>query len=214
MSRGIYSLNKWQGIENHYAAWNIRENKSSATKCLETLKEFVLEDSIPLLIFGIENNYIWWLRNGGEAHICDMSLEIATPECKNHYEVTKYDMAADIIAYISSRLASRNTGNDIRVYKRTYEFDDLGKDNVSRGCHESYNSSIPYVNLEKSILPFLVIRPIFSGTGGYIKIRDETRFLISPRIFRKDEIMRGRSTDPLSNRGERIHFIFGECQLN
>jgi hypothetical protein len=210
MSRGIYSLNKWQGIENHYAVWNISKNKSSETECRETLKEFVLEDGIPLIIFGTEKSHRWWLRNGGEAHPCEASLEIATPECKNHYEVTKYDMAADVIAYIASRLASRNTGNDIRVYKRTYEFD---LHDVSRGCHESYNSSIPYINLEKLILPFLVIRPIFSGTGGYIKIHSETRFLISPRIFRREEIMRERSNDSLS-RGERIHFIFGECPLN
>jgi hypothetical protein len=104
----------------------------------------VLEDSIPLTIFGTETSYRWWLRNGGEVHQCDTSLEIATPECQNHFEVTKYDMAADVIAYIASRLSSINTGNYIRVYKRTYEFYDHEKDNITRGRHESYHSSIPY----------------------------------------------------------------------
>jgi hypothetical protein len=209
------SLNKWQGIENHYAALNLNTGNPAAKECITHISNFKLNDDKPLVIKKVYNynkgTDVYWLRNSANLYVCSFkSLEIATPECKNHYEVTKYDMAADVIAYIASRLASRNTGNDIRVYKRTYEFD---LHDVSRGCHESYNSSIPYINLEKLILPFLVIRPIFSGTGGYIKIHSETRFLISPRIFRREEIMRERSNDSLS-RGERIHFIFGECPLN
>jgi hypothetical protein len=209
-------LNKWQGIENHYATLNLNTGNPATLECITHISNFKLNDDKPLVIKKVYNynkgTDVYWLRNSANLYVCSFkSLEIATPECKNHYEVTKYDMAADVIAYIASRLASRNTGNDIRVYKRTYEFD---LHDVSRGCHESYNSSIPYVNLEKLILPFLVIRPIFSGTGGYIKIHSETRFLISPRIFRKDEIKRDRIGESFSPRGERIHFIFGECPLN
>jgi hypothetical protein len=62
MKGEIRSLNKWQCIENHYAAWNISENKSSATECLKILEEFVFEDGIPLTIFGTGTHHRWWLR--------------------------------------------------------------------------------------------------------------------------------------------------------
>jgi hypothetical protein len=217
MSKKEKSLAKWQGIENHYAVADLDTGNTAARECIYHISSFKLDDDEPLLIKKVmlyNKGDVYWLRNSANLYICAMkSLEISTPECPNHFEVTKYDMAADVIAYISSRLASRNTGKDIRVYKRTYEFYDLPY-NITRGCHESYHSSIPYTNLEKLILPFLVIRPIFSGTGGYINIKNDVKFVISPRIFRIEEIKRDRIGESFSPRGERIHFIFGECPLN
>lgn len=226
MNKKHQSLTKWQGIENHYVVGNFSAVTNKVSETINKLADLKVPDLsskivslVPLVIWYNLNQGSRWLRNGGRALRCGDSLEISTPECQNHYLVAKYDLASDVIAYIASVFTSLELNEDIRVAKRTYEFLEYiyGSHDrkITRGCHESYNSSRSYNQLKDKIIPFCVIRPIFSGSGGYIVVRKNPKFVLSPRIvIRRGVIETTREDEPFSMSGNRLHFVFGELLLN
>ena len=214
-------LSRWQGLEIHYPFWDLSSRKSAAEEALNALQEFIFPDGVPAVALKPPNipsvySTLYWLRNMSCMHECCHTLEIATPECQNHYEVTCYDKAADVYAYIAAKVASIKMKKPIKVYKRTYEL----SSSITRGCHESYHSSKTFDNMRPILLPFFAIRPIFSGSGGYIKIGEVAKFVLSPRTFipvRSTEgiqIHRERDYESFSDTGYRIHFYIGESLKN
>jgi hypothetical protein len=211
-------LSRWQGLEIHYPFWDLSRKESAAEKALNALQEFIFPDKVPAVVLKPpEYKQYWspgynryWLRNMSCMYKCDNSLELATPECSNHYEIVGYDKAADVYAYIAARLASNKFKVPIKVYKRTYEF----SSSSTRGCHESYHSSKKFSKLSSILLPFFVIRPIFGGSGGYRKIEGVAKYVLSPRPLISSEIYVNRVHESFSSTGYRIHFRIGESLKN
>jgi hypothetical protein len=217
-------LSRWQGLEIHYPFWDLSSGKSAAKEALDALQKFIFPDRVPAVVLKPSNSQkissrygpLYWLRNMSCMHECSYTLELATPECQNHYEVTGYDKAADVYAYIAAKVASIKDEKPIEVYKRTCELFFP----VTRGCHESYHSSKTFDNMRPILLPFFAIRPIFSGSGGYIEIGRVAKFVLSPRTFipagptKSIQIYVERAYESFSTTGYRIHFYIGESLKN
>ena len=46
------------------------------------------------------------LRNGSRIYLCNFSLEIATPECRNAFELLKYDKAMEFYKNVAKKASS------------------------------------------------------------------------------------------------------------
>lgn len=163
---------------------SIRTNFSKLSKSLKTIfsysKLFVIEDDNDQR----RVTYVW--EPFQETNVYKGYPKVTQKGnnfSKNFYEATRYDKATEIYAFIAARIASQHNNKPIEVYKRTYEF----YSRVTRGCHESYHSSLDWNKLSPFLLPFLAIRPIFGGSSGYVKwLENEIRYLLSPSFFRGD----------------------------
>mgnify|MGYP002267114766 CR=1 FL=1 len=54
----------------------------------------------------------------------------------------------------------------------------------SRGKHESYEVVRPnFVGKENLVIPFLVLRKIFFGAGGFVAEKEGLKYVISPKAM-------------------------------
>jgi len=179
----VFLLKLWQGIEVEYCIPYIN-GKAYVNELLDMLikLKIPLKNEGPFLMKK-EGKYTQFLINGGRAY-GDMStrpgvydiLEITTPECPNPFTVLAYEKATEVYARMASDEYEKETGIRVHCYKISatkseYEY-------TTRGLHESY--LVDRKNFENKIndlIPYLVIRQVFTGVGGYYF----DRFLISPR---------------------------------
>ena len=173
----------WQGVEVEYCVPYINK-KNYVNELLESLKNYKmpLRNTSPFLMKK-EGKYTQFLINGGRAYgdiscapgVYDI-LEITTPECPNPFYTLAYEKATEIYARIASDEFERISRTRIHCYKISvvkseYEY-------TTRGLHESYLvERKAFEDKIMELIPYLVIRQIFIGTGGYYF----GRFLISPR---------------------------------
>lgn len=99
-----------------------------------------------------------WLPNGGRCYVDCSHLEYATPECSNPIDLVIYDKAGEII--LQKNLPAYT------FFKHSTAKGNEGNKEVSFGCHENYQVSAEhYDRIVKEIIPFLVTRQIFAGSG-------------------------------------------------
>ncbi len=103
-----------------------------------------------------------FLPNGGRFYRDMGHPEYATPECLDPFEATRYHFGFDI--YLN-RLRARNLkqGRIISVFR-----DNIDPAGTSFGCHENYlmKRSVQWAKeLAPTLVPFLVSRTIFCGSG-------------------------------------------------
>ncbi len=103
------------------------------------------------------------LTNGARYYVDHAHPEISTPECRDAYEVVRFDRAAEEIV-IRSMEAARSylNGAELVVYKNNSD----GKGN-SYGCHENYLMAreLPFGRLASQITSHFVTRQVFCGAG-------------------------------------------------
>lgn len=121
-------------------------------------------------------------RNGGFTYIDIGSLvETNTPECRNHYELVRYNRAMEIYMYLASVEYSRGR----EIYEKERRNANVWKSNVdakmvSRGVHESYDTDArKFIDKIDLMMPYLVFRQLFAGSGGYYG----NEYVISPRAM-------------------------------
>jgi Pup amidohydrolase len=105
------------------------------------------------------------LANGGRLYVDGAHPEYSTPECTNPRDVVIYERAGDRIVQICRELACQIKGKDqFLVYKNNTD----GKGN-SYGYHENYLvlRTVPFEKLMKYLMPFLVTRQIYAGSGKW-----------------------------------------------
>ena len=169
------------------------------------------------------------LTNGARYYVDHAHPEISTPECRDAYEVVRFDRAAEEIV-IRSMEAARSylNGAELVVYKNNSD----GKGN-SYGCHENYlvARELPFGRLASQITSHFVTRQVFCGAG---KVgcelpgvsSSEVPFQLSQRAdFFEEEV--GLETtlkrpivntrdephcDPLKYR--RLHVIVGDANMS
>lgn len=164
-------------------------------------------------------------RNGAQVYLDDTTLEVALPECRGARAVVAYDEATSLMLYLLG--TERNT----HIFKNNIEV----RGN-SFGCHENYFVSRRPLELrlgpttyEKllnyiahNIIPFLVTRQIFTGSG-FVKSPEE--YLMSQRttvinnLISHGTLGEARAIfhirhEPLSADGLRIHLILGDSNMS
>jgi hypothetical protein len=201
------SLDMWQGAEQEYAAGQrpIRLFEALGRKGVYVFKQ---ADSVPRA----------FLVNGGLCYIHSNLFEVCTPECRNPLEAVAYDKACEAYARLASWAHEEETGERVHVYKTNIAHDPKGEQPYTAvGSHENYLvERRPYHENHHLLVPYLILRQVFCGAGGYV----EGRYIVSPRsIFPKTVYSEVSADYPLmSTRDEshtgddysRAHIVNGE----
>jgi hypothetical protein len=197
----------WQGAEQEFAT---SSQPIRLFKALEDTEVFMFkpETGIPRAL----------LQNGGLCYIHSNLFEVCTPECRDSLELITYDKASEAYSRLASWVLEEKTGNRTHVYKTNIASDP--KDSTSYttvGSHENYSvERISYLANQRMLIPYMILRQIFVGSGGYIN----GKYLLSPRTIFPKKLLSETSTDYpiLSTRDEphsseqyiRVHVVNGE----
>jgi hypothetical protein len=227
-------LNRWQGLEHEFRVGISSESPGlyryarfyHVDEVIHALENYTFFDGTDAICAKLRRRNDGFLRNGSRVYICTGGhLELATPECRNAFEVLKYDKAAELYMQIGVEKANeryrkklKEKGNArIQCWKANVEIDKR----YSRGTHESYMvERKKFVGKENLLIPFLVLRKIFFGAGGFVAEKEGIRYVISPKaMVSKRVITESPSQWPiLSTRDEplgakdtyRVHVTSGE----
>ncbi len=167
------------------------------------------------------------LHNGGRYYVDGAHPEYSTPECSDPKELVLYEKAGERILELSVEFANRRKQGAGRfsVYKNNTDH----KGN-SYGYHENYlvDRAVPFDKLATQLIPFLVTRQIFTGSGkvGSDVKSDSIPYQISQRAdffevlidlntMVKRPIINTRDephADP--QRFRRLHVIVGDANMS
>jgi len=201
------TLEMWQGAEQEYAT------SAPSMELFEALQKtgvfsFRQDDGIPRA----------FLRNGGLCYIHSYLFELCTPECRTPLEVVAYDKACEAYARLASWSLEEKSGKQVHIYKTNIASDPKGEvPYTTVGCHENYLvDRVSYLENQNLILPFMILRQVFVGAGGYV----DGEYLLSPRTIFPKKLFSETSTDYpiMSTRDEshtdehytRAHIVNGE----
>ncbi len=165
-----------------------------------------------------------FLENGGLLYIdAGSHLEWATPESMSPTEIVTYARSGErLIATIVSELESTELFAEVRVWKGNVDY---VQTESSWGCHESYLYTRSGVRISEQLIPFLISRVIFTGSGGLNIESRGIEFSLSPRVA---HIKHAVSDGSMSMRGifhtknetlneknyNRLHVICGESNCS
>ena len=201
------SLDMWQGAEQEYAA------EAQSVALFEALGErgvFVFRP--------VENIPRACLRNGGVCYVHSNLFEVSTPECRNALQLVAYDKASEAYARLAAWALEEVTGRSAHLYRTNIASDPKGGEGYTTvGAHENYLvERRKYEEGARLIVPYLVMRQIFVGAGGYVG----GSYLISPRAIFPKKVYSEVSTDypivsvrdePHAGEGfYRVHVVNGE----
>lgn len=102
------------------------------------------------------------LTNGARLYNDHGHPEYATPECLSPRELAAHDRAGERILLACARARAAHLGVPVRLYKNNTDYHGM-----SYGAHENYLMArrIPFEQVIRGLLPFLVTRQIFAGAG-------------------------------------------------
>jgi hypothetical protein len=201
------SLDMWQGAEQEFAA-------GPQPVCL-----FEALGGRGVFIFRpVENIPRAHIRNGGVCYIHSNLFEVSTPECRDALQLVAYDKASEAYARLASWALEEETGQQVHLYKTNIASDPkMESEYTTVGAHENYLvEREKYEGKESLLVPYLVLRQVFVGAGGYVG----GSYWVSPRTIFPKKIYSEVSTDyPIvSTRDEphaeekffRVHVVNGE----
>jgi hypothetical protein len=107
-----------------------------------------------------------YLQHGGRLYLdYGAHPEHATPECQTPHQVAAYDKAGEyLLATARDRVLRERPGTHITVVKNN--LDPLYPDSLTYGTHESYTCWVPADVAAPQLIPHLVSRVIYAGSGG------------------------------------------------
>lgn len=163
------------------------------------------------------------LANGARWYVDHAHPEYSAPETMDPIQGAIYDLAGDTIARRAAQLAN-DSGISVALYKNNQD----GK-GASYGCHENYlvSRQVEFTSLAQYLIPFLVTRPIFCGSGrvGLGPRGNQAGFQISQRADYIENDIGLETTfnrpivntrdEPHATRGKwrRLHVINGDANL-
>jgi len=166
------------------------------------------------------------LPNGSRYYVDHAHPEYSSPECSNPHDGVVWDKAGERILEASIQAAGAivPNGQGISIYKNNSD----GKGN-SYGCHENYlvDRKTPFPNLVHHLIPFLVTRQVFTGSGkvGAEANSRDVDFQISQRadFFEVEVGLETTFKRPIINtrdephadpeRYRRLHVIAGDANM-
>jgi hypothetical protein len=243
------NLNKWQGIEQEFrigirsiqpfrkslsckSQVQSQELHEYAIRIFNALKGYKFFDERPAIIYS-SKNFNGFMRNGSRIYLCDSLPEIATPECRNAFELLKYDKASEFYMQLANdelneELEEKKEKFKMQCWKANTEL----KPEFTRGTHENYSIDVRKFKKEGEfkkdcLIPFLILKPIFFGAGGYVsegasdfsgleELIEKAKYVVSPKAMATRRVYGGggsRKHSLFSIRGIsnlRIHVDAGE----
>lgn len=137
-----------------------------------------------------------FLCNGGRFYVDCGHPELTTPECTSPSEAVRYVLAGHrILRDMATRLAAESPEIG-RVFLGRCHVDYVN--GHTWGCHESYLHRCHPEQLPDQIVPHLVSRILYSGSGGFNNLDPGIEFLLEPRVAHLVKVISGSST---SSRG-------------
>lgn len=154
--------------------------------------------------------------------------EYATPECTNPLDLVRYDKAGErilekLLNYAEYKIAKEGISGNLAIFKNNTDF--IGN---SYGCHENYlvDRNANFYYLAEQLIPFLVTRQIFSGSGKVFQDRKGADYNISQRAQHICQKISGTTTNDrsiINTRDEphadeekyrRLHVIVGDSNMS
>src|SRR5271154_5581127 len=189
---------------------------------------FELDKNRPLSFQEIKSDLV--LSNGARFYNDHAHPEYSTPECTTLREIVAQDKAGESILEECARRRNRKLveGQEVRLYKNNTDF--VGH---SYGCHDNYlmRRDVPWDRIVGDVVPFLVTRQIFAGTGkvgiesesateqpGVFQISQRSDFfqvLVSIDTMNRRPIVNTRD-EPHADPGKyrRFHVIIGDSNMS
>jgi len=170
-----------------------------------------------------------FLPNGGRLYLdVGSHPEYATAECDNLMDLILQDQAGDriveeLVIEAENRLNSEGVKGEIHLFKNN--IDSVGN---SYGCHENFSISRKhnFESVVESMIPFLITRQIFCGSGKWVGSGKTNSFHISQRAEHMWESISSattRSRPIINSRDEphadpeeyrRLHVIVGDSNMS
>src|ERR1043165_7803614 len=123
---------------------------------------YEIDKNRPLSFEEIKSDLV--LSNGARFYNDHAHPEYSTPECTTLRQIVAHEKAGErIMAECARRRKlTLSEGAEVRLFKNNTDF--LGH---SYGCHDNYliRRELPWDELVTGVLPFLITRQIFAGTG-------------------------------------------------
>ncbi len=195
---------------------------------IHALETYTFFDGTDAICSKLRRRNDGFLRNGSRIYICTGGhLEIATPECRNAFEALKYDKAAELYMQIGVERANKKYREKLRKRANAPSYIQCWKANVeidkrySRGTHESYEVvRRNFVGKENLFIPFLILRKIFFGAGGFVAEKEGLKYVISPKAMVSKRVLTESPSqwpilstrdEPLGTKDKyRVHVTSGE----
>lgn len=207
------------GVETEYAftAFDDRGGSLNRSAYLQLLIERV-KDKMSCLSGACESDL--YLANGARLYIdAGSHCEYATPECISPEELVAHIRAGDqIVGDMAAELqASESDVAEVLVSKCNVDY----LTGAAWGSHESYLHTQSQRAFPSQIIPHLVSRIIYTGTGGFDNTCLGLKFLLSPRVV---HLVQAVSPNSQAQRGifhtkreslsggdyHRLHILSGE----
>ena len=170
-----------------------------------------------------------FLANGSRLYLdVGSHPEYATAECDSIHELVVHDKAGErilesLLTGAEERLAEEGINGDIYLFKNNT--DSAGN---SYGCHENYLTSRidEFSYYADALIPFLVTRQIYAGSGKVLQTARGAKFCISQRaehIWEGVSSATTRSRPIINTRDEphadadtyrRLHVIVGDSNMS
>ena len=170
-----------------------------------------------------------FLQNGARLYLdVGSHPEYATPECDSLHEVVVHDKAGErileqLLVSAEQRLADEGIKGDIYLFKNNT--DSAGN---SYGCHENYltGRQHEFAHYSDALIPFLISRQIYAGSGKVLQTARGAMFCISQRaehIWEGVSSATTRSRPIINTRDEphadperyrRLHVIVGDSNMS
>jgi hypothetical protein len=121
--------------------------------------------------------------------------EIATPECTTPWEAVCHLIAGQrMVAGLADLVRGEIAADRVFVFRNNVDY----LSGASWGCHESYLGRHPVGTYESWLVPHLVSRIVYTGSGGLDPSSPGIRLSLSPRVAFIDQVASANST---GNRG-------------
>ncbi len=137
-----------------------------------------------------------FLANGSLFYIdAGCHPEVATPECETPWQAVCHLRGAErMIAGLAALMRKEHDFDEVLVCRGNVDY----LTGATWGCHESYLTRLPIKCYESWLVPHLVSRILYTGSGGLDPLSPGIRFSLSPRAA---HIVAVSSRDSTSNRG-------------
>jgi proteasome accessory factor A len=170
-----------------------------------------------------------FLGNGGRFYIDRGGHpEYATPECRTLKDLVAYEIAGDrilqdLVAGARKLMAEQGHIGKLRVFKNNV--DSFG---TTYGGHENYLVTPGAMESISSLIPFLVTRQIFAGSGKALSRQSagESRYQLTQRADFVDRVCSDRTSEvrgiinirkreiPREGQNRRLHIIVGDSNMS
>jgi proteasome accessory factor A len=206
------------GVETEYAFTHFGRNREARPRgpSLERMLHFARTQLASLRDVAAPGVY---LGNGSRLYIdTGNHPEMSTPECSDPRELVRYIQAGErILAGLAAEVQKEVSGSRASIFRCNVDY----CSGQTWGCHESYLHSAPQPVLAAEIIPHLVSRLIYTGTGGFDNSSPGISFMLSPRVSHLvkvtgDNSVRDRGIfhtkdEPLcKGNHHRLHLLCGE----